>query len=755
MDEKDRSFIDLINKLITNRNTYILNDVFGKFWSISDTKAFSKMELSLDTNLYDIEFADLNIELPNYWKQVNNYFKRLNPSQNKKIIEYLEKYINNGYSISEYMLNIILINSSKLKENKRIEYYEKFLKSIYKNEFYNFNINNEDLKSLWFINKMKNKEDVYLEEVRDQIFRFKGVLFDRLLETLTNMDKNIMYYDYAYLIENTSINLLEYVLKNNKLELEETQKIKFLKEKIVQRIYANLALNGVNISQGILKSIIDNVDEYKFYGVEMNNFLNRFSQKKPSNENYYIDGIHSIPDIVINNESEYIPLPKLNNRSIIDAFISKLDEAMDDPKSIDVGFDSYYQNQEFSKRLTKNEPWIKNKSNVIYLLNQLIQEKNFFDRFESSISKIICYGINIGSINVSFIEQYFLVNKHVDNNIFDIYDESIFESLIKNGMEEKSQELLFRIDLCKLETNYGEKKDASEYVILNNFINTDLGRYVYVLKKLPKCINETKKQRLITDINELDDKYKNYLKGMFILFFDSDNIDFSNMNTFMGYSHNYNMPIDSAYLKNFSGLISDTFIKNKFIDEYTMRNFCLVLVMTINPLERLHGINIDSSENMNIIFKNILTMFFVSNNSNGYRGNWVKFFLQTGNYFNILMSFIMNNLTEISMNNLKSLNNLFRQNIVENDIKVKITQFSYIHNVMNLNDEKINELIDFFLIILNNDLFDKRTFFVRSIEQFLSELKKGGFLSQINYVINELNDFLIPSDIDKLKNEFL
>lgn len=754
MTDKDKEFIEIINQQLLKKNVYLLNEIFGKFTEISKEKALYKISLSLNTNLLNVKFSKLSVSLPNYWKQVDQNFPKFNIKQQRKVIEYIEKYIGDNNPVSIYMIHILLINSESFNDEEKISYYETYLKGVYSNEFYDFSIDNEILKGMWFINEIENKNNVYLKCLENQNFKFDNILFDKLLDILNRMDKGKMYDDYTFLIENTSINLLEYVLKNDKLELKENQKEKLLNVRIIQRIYANLALDGLNIDEYTIKAIINNVDTYKFYGSEMNDFLRKFDSNYSKPKDYYVDGIYSIPDEELNREATYIPIPKFDNKNNIDGFTSKLYNYTIDSSRFKGDFTEYDQGIELADKLTKSNPWENDGDNVIYFLNKLINDSTLRNTYEMSISKIICYGINNGFLDNNFVKSFFDINKHMEKNIFNSYDSSIFEEIIKKKINNDLLDLLFYIAPNKLNVKYGNENNISKNIKLNEFINTDLGRYAYILKKLPKEILIEKKEKIIRGITSLDEKYKNYMTGMFLPIFKFNNVDFNSINTFSGYSHNYNMPTDSPYLKEFSNLVKNVFMDTEPIDSFSMRNVCLVLVMEINPEVNFDNEKLESLINGETIFRDILVMFFISKNDLGFRSNWINVFLESGKYNNILISFIVRNLYEMDLTNLNKLNNLLRVNISKNIEVVKNTIFSYIPNIEKIDVQKIDILINLFLFTLDKNLIDRGFYFIQSIEQFLSELKKGNFELQLKHVMNGLVGYLTPSDLNDLKTKF-
>ncbi|CAJ1178015.1 hypothetical protein CPR19092_LGOLGGFK_00235 [Companilactobacillus paralimentarius] len=731
----------------------------GKRGSECLLKPVSNIDFNpFESNLINKDFYSVTAYIPNYWKQIDKYFNELDINGKSIVIDYLENYSINGFSLSEHMISILLNNSSQKSEDFRIDYYEKFLRGIYSNEYYDFRVESQDLNALWLIDHVSKNHSVYLGFIDKQIFGFNETLFEKLIQNLDSMDKTLMLNDYRYLIDETGVGLLKYLIEKDKLNLTDGQLLKFKKTKIVQRIYCNLILNGFRVSKETRDEIVRNISEtYKFYGKEMNIFLSKYKKNYDKKSDFYIDGIYSDAKLTINEYNDFLPIRISKSNEEIDGLISKLKEVTF-KSNADIQIDIMDQDNEIDKSLSNSKIWIENKDGVIYFLNEMINDDKLRKTYRRSIMKSVIYGYTTDHIKIEFINNYFDIEKSNNKDIFDFLDEELFTEIIKKEDFDKIEGRFMSFKMNELNTKYSNTDTIENRNIkLDEFINTDLGHYTHIIKQISTDDLKRNETLIKSKIGSVNNKYRPYLKGMFIELFD-DEINFESINTFLGFSHNYEFVLNGKYIRKFSNLVKKCFFENKIRDNFAIYNMSIALVENIDPLENNQHIvtlNKKQSEFDEQIFKRILNLFFKKKIKSKFKGNWVEFFLRECGYTQSLINFIIYSANDIDISNLRILKDLLKQNMNKKLSKVRSTSFYSIQNINLLDVEKIDIIIDLLEILLQENVMREDTYFMNSMNSFLKTLKSDRLDKQINNVIDILTRFVPSSEIEELKSEYL
>ncbi|HIY92975.1 SIR2 family protein [Companilactobacillus sp. HBUAS56275] len=752
------SFVSVINKQLSIGNSHVLDSAFSKYDSLDSNRVMRNINMSFESSLINKDFYSVTAYIPNYWKQIDKYFNELDINGKSIVIDYLEDYSINGFSLSEYMISILLNNSSQKGEDFRIDYYEKFLRGIYSNEYYDFRVESQDLNALWLIDHVSKNHSVYLGFIDKQTFGFNETLFEKLIQNLDSMDKTLMLYDYRYLIDETGVGLLKYLIEKDKLNLTDGQLLRFKKAKIVQRIYCNLILNGFRVPKETRDEIVRNISEtYKFYGKEMNIFLSKYKKNYDKKSDFYIDGIYSDSKLTINEYNNFLPIRISKSNEEIDRLISKLKEVTF-KSNADIQIDIMDQDNEIDKSLSNSKIWIENKDGVIYFLNGLINDDELRKTYRRSIMKSVIYGYSTDHIKPEFINNYFDIEKSNNKDIFDFLDEELFTEIIKKEDFDKIEGRFMSFKMNELNTK-NNNTDIIENgnINLDEFINTDLGHYTQIIKQISTDDLKRNETLIKSKIGSVDNKYRPYLKGMFIELFD-DEIDFESINTFLGFSHNYRFVLNGEYVRKFSNLVRNCFFENKIRDNFTIYNMSIALVENIDPLENNQHIvtlNKKQSEFDEQIFKRILNLFFKKKIKSKFKGNWVEFFLRECGYTQSLINFIIYSANDIDISNLRILKDLLKQNMNKELSKVRSTSFYSIQNMNLLDVEKIDIIIDLLEILLQENVMKEDTYFMSSMNSFLKTLKSDSLDKQINNVIDILTRFVPSSEIEELKREYL
>lgn len=740
---------DIINSQVISGNTYLLDQIYKEYGKLKFEKRKIYISESLNSKLLKVEFVDVSIRIPHYWKIVDELFLDLNSMDRKKIIDYLETISNKKITFSNYMANIIFKYSDGFSELNKIRFYERFLKENLLSEALDENIGINVFKCLWFVNNISNdKSYVYVDNLNSVRFDFTSpILFKKLLKVIADKEERWIICEFSDLIDRTSIGFLTFIIKTKKMILDSKQFKILLKFKIIQRIYVNLILNGMDSDHTLIQEILNNIDrKFKWYGSEMNDFLTRYDSKYKDEKFYFRSQIYSpiVDDFEIEKPFINVCNMKFKNTEDILCVIKKMKEDLVNPESIN---DINVQNEEIGKWFESLSVWNDNYAPV--LLDQLIHDKELRASYEYTISKAFCYGIKNNLIRLSKVDQYYQLKLNENKSVFSYCDYNIFDQLIKNNYDDYVFNIL--MDYCPLELKHNIEN--TNQITLVAFMNSNIGYYYLTLKKISFQVLNAKKDKVIEKINLEEPNYCNYLKGTFIKIFSKNQIDFNNPNTFFGFCHSYNLGSDSKYSASFVGAVKKIIRKQYFDDEIVLRNLSIVLVQNINPLGEDFGLSVINEKFKSKILLMILNLFFKYDHKDSLKGNWILFFLDSFHCFQTFLDFIRRNITSIDITELNLLFRIFRESNKSASDKINVSFFSYIPNMNQLESSKLNLLIDFYENVIQANMIDIDYMFIDNLDRMVKKFIEYGFKEEIEQYIDFLGLYIPSSKISEIKSD--
>ncbi|MBO0469485.1 hypothetical protein JZO66_02925 [Enterococcus sp. DIV0242_7C1] len=682
--------------------------------------------------------------ISSFWNMVSKNFNVIDTEQLKRIIEIfkverLNMYCQDLFEVYEQLLNSdnilkedineirkhlaqnqSLVNTSFSEDSDLVGYWlsEQFQQenSPHRNIFYG----EQSLK----INLRSELILPIIESIKDEgIYRYWPfndiVSMGGLIEIIYNslLDEKLLFED-TFILENFPEPLLE--------------------TRLFQRMLVNFD-NEKKQPSPILKKLIAKIDfTDTVFGTELNEFVKNHQIEigdkalKP-----YKNAIESEPICVVHPRSfiDSSQILKENEESILEILLGSQDE-------------SFSQREDFYSEKT-------NKETSNYLLNLLGKD----DVVSQKIEKII---IDKGSLLYPKFDRLFLkiltddYNSELKDKALNIFLEKFnldsfsweekffFQELIsKKEFEHKAFEKLFQVNVNNLNYNYVyTNKERPELIELDDFINTELGRYLNILILLNK--KDKSKRGVIKEIvsKVSFDQFREFTQGALTTTDNSADLENVTINTFQGYSFSISgfMKGDLDKFK----LIGQELLKKGYVNNVNQNNLFLLALSKINPSDEEMEINWN-----NINFSWMLVFVLQSESEFEYEEEWLREIMlhdKEGNFGRDILYYLDEDSTLLFKG--EKILQIFGENIA--DYKGKVNIHSLTDSLKEQkNREKKDLLIKLFFLLLENSKIEKSYFGSSTLLSIMQQLpleSKKRLAGHAN-----LSTVLSPLEIDELK----
>lgn len=760
-------YISVINEVLENENYYILDSIFKEYNSLTDEKAIELLAYTFESDMLIKNKLSLAHNFYHYWQQLNKHYDSFNSDLRALITEAIKNIKTWNRQIEPVILSICQKETSNFNETQKLDFYIEHLEYLLMQNFISKEINDKDIINLWFITKIIQENDVFLNQLDNVTFDFTAASYDKLISALNDKHTKLMFSNYEFLLKHTSVNLLHYVLENSKLTYNKSEMLpdSFYENKLVQRVFVNIDRRGINIEPSILNILRGSIEfEYKFYGTEMNAFVKKHNFRTEVSDNYYIDGIGPI----ISGKVKQMPYVTINTLASIESVNQLIDVLkMNSKKESSLTSDNIFteisvegQTKELITKLNTEENWRNNKNNLIFL-NKLIDIKNLRELYEEVIVRMLVYGISNQHIGGEDADKYLRAKDFKNNQKINYYDKLLLLILVEHGKDGKQfvYEILFdTISPRMLSTKsiFTDSQDNSQWIILDEFINTDLGRYYSIIENISeKTINNNFRDKLREGIILCESKYKDYLKGMFINHFPELDSENTTANTFIGYSHNYIMNRQYNLINLFVNSAIGLF-ESEISDNYILTNMATILVEKVDPIELNFKYEENYSKYRNQLLLIIMENFIVDDLfRNKYYAKWFRWFLNVNKSNKVFVRHLLLNFSQIECSKINVLISNLDTYMSVDDPKIEDYQFSYIHSIETYTENQFKLLINLISVILSKQLITITYYFIEGMEDIFNQLKIKQYNNLSEKLFAAISDYLLPTDSQKLKDKYI
>lgn len=628
MNNGIKKYIDTINSLISTNDYYILDSIFfeyNKFEKTSDI--ISMLQYSFKTNLFKERVLVNSSNFTNYWELLSRYFLKFDVEQQKEILSIIKNIEswNQSTKNSIYMICKQYVDSTY--EN-RVLFYEKYLIKFQLNDDYP--LNDKEYLSFWLISRIKNGEHVSLDLIPDVEIEISNEQIQLFIEVFNEFsDKNYMYA-YEHLMDDTVVNLLHYLIKNDKLvfESDESMPDELFQNKLFQRILMNLESN---LSEKIINKLIENFNpNSRMYGKEINQFVEKY---KITTERTFSDGINFfaaefVPDL------PYFEIDTFSSENDVDEVISNLKslnslEIENDYPEISISG----QKKELLKKINTEDNWLEIPELINRFLKYLINDENLFFVYKSILPEFIKTGAEVEMLNLCVIDEILDTRMKQSLNVFDFDDRNLFNELLIASIEshENESKKIIRYLFTRFSPNIC-MIDKNKFISNNDFFNSSIYPFFDVIKKHEDFVLRYYCDEFRDIINKFGEQnIVDFLIGVFQKFYSTEELkEYCDSDSFLyGFSMYYYLGINNDLLPYLKELVLNIFQRG--LDEnIDIHNMLIVLITQINPLDKEITFDVNS-DMQNRFFLSMIDIYFdESSYKLQYLEDWIKKFFYKG-----------------------------------------------------------------------------------------------------------------------------
>lgn len=775
------NYLNNLNKALKNEQYYIVDTIFAEYVDLNEDKSIELLEFSLDSDLFKKGLIWEAHNFNNYWKLLESYFTFFNNEQKLLILDQFKKIKSWNIITETCIYKISKKHSSELDDIEKVNFYQAYLSRFFKSGILNpktdLEIDDEEMNTIWFLNRLESNSYFNEDTLIDLKFNFSKYTFALYLSILKNIDKDCKYISLNNISDHNKIKMLYSLIENSQLNYlkKETFPIEYYKIHIIQRIYIKIFLNSKNtINENIIIKLIKSIDQkYIFYGQDMGEFLHaniRLVKKYHKNYSELLSvnfkDAFSFQEVDYVSESPFINIDELDSLEKVNFIISNLKKIKEDNRYDFFNEKTLFaQNNEIVSKLSNETIWRKFKINFDIFIKELIDSKTLRNNYKIALTSLLVYGLEKQIIDetlpIYYIDKLLYRGKLVN---FDFHLEKLYESLIEmdksvNFINKDFYSILFsKTKTESLQTKNSGLSIENNFIDLLGFINTDLGRYYYVIRKIPiDLIKNEYYSDFILGINKVNKQYTSYLKGAFFHFFEEADIPTeSDLQMFIGYSHNYYLKVQQE-LCDFFRVQALILFDSDIDDDIITRNISVVLSTTINLNKQEIKLYKENYKLKIKILHKILELYlYYDEEYKTYVASWIKWYVKNFEFsMDVITGDVLIHHVDISSGKILNLINILSSiSEVKNNKKVEEFTFLHIRYIEKYSKDQHNTLLSLISFLLKNNLIKINSYFIQGLNSVFKELYEKKFFELIDKYFDVLEDRLHPNDFEKFKIDY-
>ncbi|EAC2499729.1 SIR2 family protein [Listeria monocytogenes] len=687
--------------------------------------------------------------ISSFWTMIDRKFDTLDEKQVQAIISIFQKqrlsvYWEEIFKVFEKLKESEPIGQDDINKMRRnLSQEQEIIETAFSSD--------ADLMGYWLIEQLQketsNRRSIFYDDKIISI-NLKSEIIPLIVKLMTDETRYI-YWSFKEIISDELIRIIYVSLLNDKMLLDNKSILDncpdlLLESHPFQRILVSID-NEVGLNDSIINKLITKID---FSNTIFGSELNSFSRKhKGEIEELGIEISRDYQDMIFGVESGFV-----HQKSFID-INQILSEDMDTileillPKQNDSSSkrkDFFYENtyQETSSfllsLLNKNDEVSKKVKQIILekgLLLYPIYDKLFV---EILVNNTYCTELRNESLNI-FLEKFSLKS-------FSWEEKKFFESLIdKEEFTNKAFEKLLQVKVNELNYDYVYvDKTRPELIEVNDFINTELGRYLGILIKLNKK-EYSRRSEIKNIISQVNSKpFREFSQGALSLVNSPVDLEGITINTLQGYSYVVR-GFQKESLEKFKS-VGQELLKKGLVNDFNKDNLFILSLFMINPSDEEVKVNwseINFSGFIDIILQNEIEF--------DYEEQWIKNIIlkdEDGQYGMEILHSIARDLALI--NKSKKLVDIFEETINRYAAKIKFNLFLRAIEKQD-NPQKKDLLIRFFFLLLDNAKLAHGYFGSGKLADLMKQLDPN--LQKKLAKHSKLSTILSPLEIENLKRE--
>lgn len=498
--------------------------------------------------------------------------------------------------------------------------------------------------------------------------------------------------------------------------------------------------------------------DYNLYGKEMNDYVKKHNIDI---EQKFIDGIGPVTGGWVKTHP-FIPVSPLTNLSQVDVLVDLLNKCPD--WETQVSNDNFLnerskqgQNEEIIRVLNPITNWEENKQFNEIFLEKVINQPILYTNLTPSIAKMLETGIENNYISTKTADSFLEKMNFKDITNISYEQEKIIKVLTKNN--KSTNDTVFRVLFEDIKPNLLStesiflNKEKTDFVELDDFINTDLGRYYSIVEKIDEDVFKFYSKSIKEGINSLKNPYKEYLIGRNVYHIEF-NIETPTRNMFIGFCHRYNLRKDEK-MDFFEEIAISLLEDNAFSDEFCQNNILIMLIYKINPQDTRITLNKNIEYKEKILYR-FLDILFENEDcdKNSEIENWIKYFLKKDIFVKTATSFLLLNLGSSENEIASRFIDFLEEAITSDGIRLGEYEFSYIHQMDEYREWQFDILINVIQILLRKNYIVMSQNFIESMFIILTRLSQKNMIDGIKRLLNILENYLLEKDFIYLQTQF-
>ncbi|WP_052957229.1 SIR2 family protein [Levilactobacillus spicheri] len=765
-DRSKTDFLESLDGALRTESYYVVNSIFEKYADLSKELEVRNIGYTSDSLLFKKHIVASSMFI-DYWKCVERVFSFLGSDFREKIISEIKEMREWDTETVKVLFEIVLQYVDK-NSASRVEQLNEILGKFLNREYFDDNITNQDIRCLWLCHQVKHSQQVFVTDIySDKIaFDFNQNTLPYFEEALNSLQERASYMSFSSLLENTVVKSLDQLIQAEKLTYE-GQRIfpdSFYKNILIQRILMNLDLQN-NLDSEVLECVQKNLNvEDRNLGSNVIKFA-RKHDISINNSFRYIDDDYKVSMMNPVREQAFFNVQPIENTQQVDELIQNLTETPHE-KSVSVGTNFVDigvkgQCEELESVLNTEEQWKKYKAQNFDFLRKLIGNEDLLKKYISVVVNMMHSALENGYDAKDVSEVLLRKLPQTGLPMFTVSNEDLFSTMIQQADENKESviyQLLFN-EVDPMTLAKPSKLRDTDFIDLASFINSESGIYYSLIKKIEahskNVITGTYKSELLKGIDQQDEEYRCYLKGMFAMICEGDP-EIISRSGFVGFSHNYQLNLNKKWPDKFKNVVSDL-LNSQIDNNEVVVNTTMTMLVSLRPEDYEKSESSRSVNNIkSAVLRQLIDFFIKRKDAVEYNtSEWIQWFIE--NYsesVNTVISNLLRELANITVSRGEQLLNIINMGDIPTDEKINTYTFSYIPDFDKLGREHLALIGDCLKVVFAKNLLSINASTINQITKILSKLSSKGLNANIFAILNAAEHVLPPDDITSLRKDF-
>ncbi|MGL5384112.1 MAG: SIR2 family protein [Culicoidibacterales bacterium] len=755
-DEKE-CVLTFNSLLATQDPIEIINIVSNEFLDKPKEEQIQYIEILQKTDLFSEKYFKVLERLINVWILMNENFKDISNQSQEEIVTSISKSILPNIRIEKEMLSIIKQATDGYSDQEKVAFYLKNATQILRSEYLNNQINDDYYTCLWLCEQFEHNMTYVSKEISGIIFNFTKATLVQFIQKIQIFFEKNQFLNYKMLIVQAPVKLLSNIIRNKNLRYQDNQELpdELYECKLIQRILINLDLDE-NFAIGEffdLEKLIPKIEwDFRYYGKEMNQFVEKYEIETGQDNEYYRDALIETGCYSIESKPFFTVKP-LTSSNEVDSLIQQLTMACEEREWENrIEYTVEEQSKELLRVLNTEEIWDSYREYNKEFIFKIISHTDMIEKYELVIVEFFELGIPKKYIPEVTIKNY-LENKFPQGKKTISYlEKRVLQVLVENSNSENDDVYDILFNKIKVEL-FEEILNTPKYLSINDFTNMGFGRYFDVIFKMNSDIKNYFSVRIKESIDKLPNIYREYLNGKFLLLYQTDELCIT-IHTFIGYCHNYY--VNDNTMDQFKDVALELLNRDDFTDDFTTRNVIYILLHGINPDIKNVLVKTNTPFKEQIILR-LLDIFLKDTGelSESYLLGWIKWFCGVEAYIPRIVGTVLLNMKEYNSKTTIIINSLSESIESSRNTGVPGYILTYLDDLEHFTENEFKQVQHLIDILVRKQFLHINSSSLDGIENICTAMKTSGYSEVLKNFIGMLAPRMLAKDLERLKILYL